>query len=157
MTPRPRNGERVRRRSRRWALVDDRGSIALWYAVTAIAALVMAGFVLDGGAALAARERAADLATQAARAGADALAPASLRALPGGLAPNPAAAQAAAVRVLAAGSATGDVSVEGGRVTVTATVHKHTVILSAVGLDDVSQTATASAFPIYGRATQAGG
>jgi len=138
-------------------LDDDRGSIALWYALVAIAALVMSGLVIDGGAALAARERAADLATQAARAGADALVPASLRGQPGQLHADPAAAQLAVTRLLAAAGATGSSSVAGARVTVKVTVPKHTVILSAVGVDDISQTATATATALYGGTTQGGG
>lgn len=138
-------------------LDDDRGSIALWYAIVAIAALVMAGLVIDGGAALGARERAADLATQAARAGADALVPASLRGPPGQLHADPAAAQQAVSRLLDAAGATGTSSVAGGKVTVKVTVPKHTVILSAVGVDDISQTATATATALYGGTTQGGG
>jgi Flp pilus assembly protein TadG len=138
-------------------LADDRGSISLYFAIITLAALAMAGLVIDGGAALATRERAADLATQAARAGADALTPASLRGLPSGLVANPEAARAAANRVLHAGGASGHIVVDGSEVTVTATVHKHTAILSAVGLDDISQTASASATSIYGGARQDGG
>lgn len=143
--------------SPRARLDDDRGSIALWYAIVAIAALVMAGLVIDGGAALGARERAADLATQAARAGADALVPASLRGQPGQLHADPAAAQQAVTRLLAAAGATGTSSVAGARVTVKVTVPKHTVILSAVGVNDISQTATATATALYGGTTQSGG
>lgn len=138
-------------------LDNDRGSIALWYAIVAIAALVMAGLVIDGGAALGARERAADLATQAARAGADALVPASLRGQPGQLHADPAAAQQAVSRLLDAAGATGTSSVAGDKVTVEVTVPKHTVIMSAVGVDDISQTATATATALYGGTTQGGG
>lgn len=136
---------------------SDRGSVSLYFAIVTIAALVMAGFVIDGGAALATRERAADLATQAARAGANALTPQSVRGLPTSLQADPAAAQTAANRVLRAGGATGSVSVAGDIVRVTVTVGKSTVILSAVGLDDISQTGSASATAIYGGATQSGG
>lgn len=135
----------------------ERGSISLYFAIITIAALAMAGLVIDGGAALATRERAADLATQAARAGANALLPASLRGLPSGLRPDPAAAQSAADRVLTAAGATGDVSIVGNTVTVKAHLAKHTVILSAVGLTDISQSATASATSLFGGTTQEGG
>src|SRR5207248_915075 len=124
--------------------------IALYFAIITVAALAMAGLVIDGGAALASRERAADLATQAARAGADALAPASLRGAPSGLIANPAAAMIAADRVLKAAGASGRVNVHGDRVTVTAHVAKHTVILSAFGLTDISGSATATATVLYG-------
>jgi Flp pilus assembly protein TadG len=132
---------------------DDRGSISLYFAIITIAALAMAGLVVDGGAALSTRERAADLATQAARAGADSLTPNSLRGLPTGLQADPAAATKAADQVLADGGATGQVTVTGATVTVTAHLPRHTVILSAVGLDNISQSATASATPIVGDAT----
>jgi Flp pilus assembly protein TadG len=135
----------------------DRGSVGLYFAIITLAALVMAGLVIDGGAALATRERAADLATQAARAGADALTPVSLRGLPAGLQADPVAAREAADRILTDGDATGQVSVSGDTVTVTATIQRRTVILSAVGLTDISQTASASATNIYGDTTQNGG
>jgi Flp pilus assembly protein TadG len=135
----------------------DRGSVSLYFAIVTIAALVMAGLVLDGGAALATRERAADLATQAARAGADALTPSSLRDLPTDLVADPASATRAADAVLADGGATGQVAVSGDTVTVTAHVPRRTVILSAVGLTDISQTATASATAIVGTASTAEG
>ena len=139
-------------------LGGDRGSISLYFAIITMAALVMAGLVLDGGAALAAREKAADLATQAARSGADALTPASLRGgEPGQLQADPAAARQAVTNLLVAAGARGTVTVSGHTVTVTVTVPKHTVILSAVGVDDISQTASASATALYGGATQDGG
>jgi predicted TIM-barrel enzyme len=118
---------------------------------------VMAGLVVDGGAALATRERAADLATQAARAGATALTPTSLRGAPTQLVADPTAATQAADAVLADGGATGTVTVTGDTVTVAAHLPRHTVILSAVGLTNISQTATASATALVGTATGAEG
>lgn len=135
----------------------DRGSISLYFAIVTLAALMMAGLVLDGGAALSTRERAADLATQAARAGAAALTPGSLRGLPTDLQADPAAATRAADAVLSDGGATGQIQVSGASVTVTAHVPRHTVILSAVGLDDISQSASATATALVGTATTATG
>jgi Flp pilus assembly protein TadG len=135
----------------------DRGSISLYFAISAFAAFIMLGFVVDGGAALATRERAADLATQAARAGADALSPPTLRGQPSGLSADPAAAQQAANRILVAGGASGTVTVDGNQVTVRVTVNRRTVILSAVGLTDISQTASATATAIYGGTTAGSG
>lgn len=48
----------------------ERGSMALFVAVFAPAMIFLAGLVIDGGAALEARQRATDIAEQAARAGA---------------------------------------------------------------------------------------
>jgi Flp pilus assembly protein TadG len=132
----------------------DRGSIALYFAITTLAALVMAGLVIDGGAALVTRERAADLATQAARAGATALTPTSLRDAPSNLQADPTAATQAADAILTDGGATGAVSINGDTVTVTAHLPRHTVILSAVGLTNISQTASASATAVVGTATE---
>lgn len=142
-------------RIRRRGPADDteRGSISLYFAITTLAALVLAGLVIDGGAALATRERAADLATQAARAGATALTPTSLRGAPSALQGDPTAATNAADAILRDGGATGQVTVSGDTVTVTAHLPRHTVILSAVGLTNISQTATASASAVIGTAT----
>jgi Flp pilus assembly protein TadG len=146
----------MNRRCRALRCDEDRsedGSISLYFAIVTVAALMMAGLVVDGGAALATRERAADLATQAARAGATALTPASLRGLTGGLQADPAAATRAADAILADAGATGRVVVAGATVTVTVRVPRHTVILSAVGLDDISQSASATATAVAGTAT----
>lgn len=147
-------------RVRRRLPADDRerGSVALYFAIVAFAAVVMLGFVLDGGAALATRERAADLATQAARAGADALSPASLRGQPAGLQADPAAARQAATQLVdAAGARVDAVSVNGDQVTVEVTVPRKSMILSAVGVDDLSQSASATATAIFGGARSTGG
>ena len=134
----------------------DRGSAALWLAITMVGLLIMAGLVLDGGAAIGARERAADVAQQAARAGADALDGAALRAGTGaaGLRANPAAANRAARAVLDAAGVQGyQVSVSGNAVTVTASATQPAVILSAVGINEVRGTATATAQSLLGTTT----
>jgi len=124
--------------------------------ITVVALFALAGLVLDGGAALAAHGRAADAAQQAARAGADALDVTSLRApTPAGLAANPAAARAAAARVLAAADVTGDITVTGRAVTVTARAATPAAILTIVGIDRVGGTATATAVPLHGTTTGA--
>ncbi|MGH3251917.1 MAG: pilus assembly protein TadG-related protein [Trebonia sp.] len=58
----------VRRAGRDAARRDDRGSVAVFTAVFAFAVLLLIGLLVDGGDALNARERAADVAEQAARA-----------------------------------------------------------------------------------------
>lgn len=135
----------------------ERGSVALVMPILAVALLSMAGLVIDGGAALSARGRAADVAQQAARAGADALSPASLRrAGPDSLVINPAAAQAAAQQILSVGDVDGQVSVSGDTVTVTAAVTRTTALLSAVGITTVTGRATADATVLYGGTTEHG-
>lgn len=133
---------------------EDTGSAALFMSLLTVALLAMAGLVIDGGAAIAARERAADLAEQAARAGADALIPESLRGpSPTGLQVDPAGARTAADRVLSLGGATGELTIDGLNVTVTAHVPRRAVILAAVGVNDLTGTATATATVLHGTAT----
>lgn len=49
----------------------DRGTFSLFTAIFAVFVIMLAGLVVDGGLAIHARERAADIAEQAARAGAN--------------------------------------------------------------------------------------
>src|SRR5690349_3105164 len=130
---------------------DERGSVLLYMVPITLVLLLFAGLVFDGGTALAAQGHALDVAQQAARAGANAISPASLRT--GGpvhLRIDPPAAQAAARQVLNAGGATGTVTVDADVVTVTAQVRARTAILTAIGIHDASGQATASAIPIHG-------
>ena len=132
----------------------ERGAVAVVIPILTLGMLAMAGLVVDGGAALAARGRAADVAQQAARAGADALAPASLRrGDPAGLTVNPAAAVLAADQVLQVGAVGGQVSISGDTVTVTAEITRRTSILSAIGVDTVTGHASATAPVLYGGTT----
>ena len=145
-------------RRRRAQLQDDRdrGSITAYLLVMTVALVLLAGLVLDGGAALTAHGTAADTAQQAARAGADALDDTSLRATtPAGLTTNPGAARAAAQAVLAASGITGDVTVTGTTVTVTAHATQPTAILAIAGITHVGGTATATAIPLHGTTTGA--
>jgi Flp pilus assembly protein TadG len=151
------SGPRKTGTTSRQPIRTDRGSVGLYMALLATGMLMMAGLVIDGGAAIATRQKAASLAEQAARAGADALSPASLRgAEPGQLVADPVAAAAAARRILAVGGATGTVAVNGGTVTVTAHVPRRAMVLSAVGVSDISQSATASATVLHGVHTAGG-
>jgi hypothetical protein len=133
----------------------DRGQIAVFMVAITVALLAVTGLVYDCGAALIARGRAYDLAAQSARAGANAISPASLRSGgPSTVRVDPAAAQVAAQRLLAAAGATGTVTLtEGDVVVVTAHVPKRTAILSIVGIGDISATATASATILHGTTT----
>lgn len=132
----------------------DAGFVSFYVVVITMGLLAMAGLVIDGGNALAARQQAADVSQQAARAGADALSASSLRgADPAQLSATPAGAAAAADRVLAAGGVTGAVRVDGDVVRVSVSVHTRTSILSAVGLNQVSGHATSTATAIRGTTT----
>jgi Flp pilus assembly protein TadG len=131
----------------------EAGFVSLYVVVITVGVLAMAGLVIDGGNALAAREQATDAAQQAARAGADALSPESLRGSPTGLTASPTAAQAAADRVLDTAGVTGTVTVDGANVTVTVVVRKETTILSAFGVGPIEGKATSTATALHGTTT----
>ncbi|WP_019873107.1 pilus assembly protein TadG-related protein [Sporichthya polymorpha] len=137
------------RADRRRSGHDDEGSITPFVVVLTSALLAMAGLVVDGGYALAAKQDARSAAEQAARAGADVLArDAALRG--GELRLDPAAARAAAERHLTVSGREGDVRVIGQTVTVTVRITRSTAILSAVGIDTLTARATASARGLTG-------
>lgn len=129
--------------------LDDGGSATLFVVMLAAALMAMAGLVIDGGYALAARQEAGATAEQAARAGADAIATDTLRA-GGPIQIDPAAAVAAAQEYLATTGHTGTAAVVDNAVTVTVRITRPTAVLSAIGIDTVSSTATATAEGITG-------
>jgi hypothetical protein len=157
MNNRDRRRSRRGRRRHRIQAEPDRGSaIAAYFLVGVVALFALAGLVLDGGSALAARGQAADVAQQAARAGANALDVASLRTGGAGdLTADVGRARAAAGAVLAAAGVDGEIEVAGSRVTVTTHVEKPTAILSLIGVDQVGGRATHSAVPLHGTTTGA--
>lgn len=146
--------DRIRRRWHRVRQTPDRGSAVVAYLLVMVVVLfAFAGLVFDGGAALTARGQAADVAQQAARAGADALDTGALRA--GGLRADSSAATAAAQAVLSAAGVDGQVAVDGSQVTVSTQVSRPTAILSMIGVSEVRGSATYSAFPLHGTSTGA--
>jgi Flp pilus assembly protein TadG len=74
----------------------DRGSVSLYLAIFAIAAFVLLALIVDGGTAINAKERAADIAEQAARAAANQVSVTGLRAANPVVQLGPGACQAAA-------------------------------------------------------------
>jgi Flp pilus assembly protein TadG len=58
---------------------SERGSVSLWLVIFTLTSFVLLTFIVDGGQYMNARERAADIAEQAARAGADTVSVAGLR------------------------------------------------------------------------------
>jgi Flp pilus assembly protein TadG len=66
-------------RNRRAGPAGDRGSVAVFTVVFSVAVIFLTALIVDGGNAMNARERAADIAGQAARAAANDISPATLR------------------------------------------------------------------------------
>ncbi len=130
---------------------DDAGSITLPVLVLVPALLVVAGLVIDGGYALADRQRTYDEAEQAARAGAGAVDPLSLREgtvrlvvdCGGG---QPCAQELAAAYVAAtADTLVGPVAVTPTTVTVTVQTTRRSVLLSAIGIRELTVHGTGTA------------
>lgn len=121
-------------------------------AVLLVPALLLAsGLVLDGGAALSAKDRALGEAAEAARAGADALDVVIYRET-GRAVLDPVRARAAAERYLAA---TGDrftVTASADAVTVTVRADYRTQLLDVGGLDVIHVAGQATAHPVTSNA-----
>ena len=131
-------------------LRGDRGSGSVWaIGIVAVVAL-LAGAVLDGGNAMAARVQALDIAQQAARAGAHQLDLGALR-NQGVIRLDPGAAQAAAQAFLQQAGATGTATATAAQVTVIVTRAEPTLMLQAIGVDAIDMTATATAVPQTGQ------
>ena len=125
-------------------LGDEEGMVTAFVVIFTLALLAMAGLVLDGGLALAAKVHVIDDAQAAARAGAQAIDVPLYRST-GTITLDPAQAVADAQGFLAAAGEHGTVSVAGETVTVNVTITQPTQILSIVGVDQLTVTGTGSA------------
>lgn len=122
---------------------DDRGNMTLFTGVTVLALFLVVGLVLDGGAKIRAAQHAHATAEEAARTAAQAVdAAAVLRGETVRIDPAQAAAEATAY--LDAIGATGTAHASSAT-TVTVTETRPTVLLSLIGVHQVSATATATA------------
>ena len=118
--------------------------VTAFVVIFTMALLAMAGLVIDGGLALAAKVQAIDEAQAAARAGAQAIDIPLYRAT-GQVTLEPTQAVADAQRYLAATGHRGTVSVTGDEVTVVVRASQATQILSVVGIDPIGVSGTGSA------------
>ncbi|MEU6351109.1 hypothetical protein ABZ896_17515 [Streptomyces sp. NPDC047072] len=117
--------------------------------ILAVAIVMFAGLVADGGLALAAKVRAIGEAQEAARAGAQALDLATYR-TSGTVRLVPGQAHALARAYLGSTGDAGTVTVNDDTVTVTVTVHQRTQLLGLLGVDSLTVTGTGSAHPARG-------
>jgi Flp pilus assembly protein TadG len=130
--------------------ITDRVSLTLMMAVLMVALLALAGLVVDGGRKLNESAGAYAVAQEAARAGAG-MVSRSAAYRSGTFEVDPAQALAAARAYLAASGHTGTVSLDGtDRIRVTVTVTERTLVLSLIGIDTMSATATAVASLVSG-------
>jgi len=149
----------VTRRPGAKAHPQDGAAAVLLLALTP-ALLALAGLVLDGGSALAARQRSADLAEQAARAGVNRLDTSTLRAT-GAAALDPTAAPADACRYVhtvepdAACTATLLATPTGQAVGVHVRTSTPTVLLGLIGVNTLHTDGAATAQAVTGIRTAA--
>lgn len=133
----------------------EQGAATVLLVLLTPAVLALAGLVLDGGTGLSARQRSADLAEQAARAGADRLDTSALRAAGTGQL-DPAAARAAAcgyvhtVEPGATCTATVVLGSRGQAVTVHVLTSTPTVLLGLVGVNTLHTDGAATAQAVTG-------
>lgn len=106
----------------------DRGSMTAFVAIIAVALVMVAGMVYDGGQVISATTQARSDASKAARAGAQEVDLTTLRST-GETVLDPTAAEASAHAYLAEAGATGTVTVDGPNVTVTVTINQPMHIL----------------------------
>ena len=125
-------------------LGEEDGMVTAFVVIFTLALLAMAGLVLDGGLALAAKVHAIDDAQAAARAGAQAIDIPLYRST-GSITLDPAQAVSDAQGFLAAAGEHGTVAVAGETVSVTVTITQPTQILSVVGVDQLTVSGTGSA------------
>lgn len=137
--------------------LDDGGGITVFVAICVLALLSIIGLAVDGGGKMRATERADYIATEAARAGGQAIDPA--QAVPGKtITVDPQAAQAAAQAYLNAADTTGTATVSADGKTLTVTTHGtyDTSFLSAVGIGSLNVTGRGKASLLHGVTTPEG-
>lgn len=121
----------------------------MYVAIFSVGLLVLCGLVVDGGYVLAGRRRAIDEANGAARAGAEALAPAGYRS-GGDVTLDPGRAEAAALDFLAATGHSGTVVVSGDQVTVQTSFGQPTALLGIIGIRSVTVAGRGQARAVEG-------
>lgn len=124
---------------------DERGSVSIWLVTASFVMMMLVGLTVDLGGQVHAKQRAHDIAAQAARVGGEQVQAAP--AIEGQyLAINAAAAKHAAEAYLTAAHVTGTVTITGGdTITVEVTDVYQPTFLSAIGIGDLTVSGEASA------------
>jgi hypothetical protein len=131
----------------------ERGAVTTMLVILAVGMVLMAGLVFDGGMILVANRRAINPAEPAARAGAQHVNVAAIRA-GGPHLLDPAAAQAAALAYLRGAGYPGTAQVDGDTVEVMVAWSQPTTILRLGGIGAQAGTVTARARSVHGVTTQ---
>ena len=127
----------------RW--LDERGSVSIWLVTSSFVMMMLVGLAVDLGGQVHAKQRAHDVAAQAARAGGQQVqASAAIQGAP--LSVDVAAARAAAQGYLAAADVSGSVSIRGGdTILVRVTDSYEPLFLGLIGINNLHVTGQASA------------
>ena len=132
----------------------ERGSVALIVLFMVGVLMLVTAIVFDDGSALSDRQRASDIAAQAARAGADAIVPTNDASVTPVL--DPGRAEQAANAYLSSAAVSGTATATPTQVTVTVTITYHTKLLSMIGYTTITVHGSATARPVAGLITVAG-
>lgn len=124
---------------------DERGSISIWLALSSLVMMILVGLTVDLGGQVHAKQRAHDIAAEAARAGGEQVQAAP--AIEGTyVAVDTVAARNAAEEYLTAAGVTGTVTITGGdTITVDVKDTYRPKFLSVIGMGDLTVTSHASA------------
>lgn len=123
---------------------DESGMVTAFVVVMTMALLLMAGLVFDGGMGIAAKRRAINEAEAAARSGAQALDVSAYRSTGISTLDAEGARRAAQSYIDATGD-TGEIVIEGDRITVTVHHQRSTSILGIAGVGTMTVSGTGSA------------
>lgn len=122
---------------------QERGSIAPFLVVVVVMLLGVVGLVVDSSGKYQADQHAHEIASGAARAGANSITADTL--IVGNLSINPQQARQTALNYIAAAGMQGNVTVTGQTVTVEVTTNYRTIFLSAFGVNELPGRGTAAA------------
>jgi Flp pilus assembly protein TadG len=126
----------------------ERGQVTAFLAIFVVTLVAVAGLVIDGGYALAAKRRAVNEAEGAARAAAESVTPAGLR--QGIAVLDPDRARVAADEYLSKTGHRGTIAIEGQQVSVTVSFEQPLLVLGFGGLGRVTVTGHGEARPVRG-------
>jgi Flp pilus assembly protein TadG len=126
---------------------DERGSISVWAVLVIAAFTLVVGISVDLVGQIAAKERAADVAAQAARVAGEQADPNTLMAGSGKLVVDPQRARQAALTYIAGAGMTGTVTITSGgtQLAITTTATYRPIFLTSIGIGPLTVTGTSTA------------
>ena len=126
---------------------DERGSVSIWAVLIVAAFTLVVGISVDLVGQVAAKQRAADVAAQAARVAGEQADPNTLMNGTGKVIVNPQKARQAAVAYVAGADMTGTATIEAGgtQLAITTTATYRPIFLTTIGIGPLTVTGTSTA------------